>query len=77
MCKKFLFVEKSLGGVRMIRESQAKKKSTSAELFFVPFQRIHIGEFVPMRHVMEDKETPLPFHYLDLLETQGKHFSLN
>uniref|UniRef100_A0A914EH59 J domain-containing protein n=1 Tax=Acrobeloides nanus TaxID=290746 RepID=A0A914EH59_9BILA len=61
------------GSVRMIRESQTKKKITSAELFFVPFQRVHIGEFVPMQHIMEDKETPLPFHYLDRLETQGGH----
>ncbi|KAH7724462.1 DnaJ domain-containing protein [Aphelenchoides avenae] len=60
------------GGVRLIRESQKKKGYTAAEIFFVPFHRIHLSEFVPMRHIMEDKETPLPFHYLDTLETQGK-----
>lgn len=60
-----------LGGVRLIRESQKKKGYTAAEVFFVPFHRIHLSEFVPMRHIMEDKETPLPFHYLDTLETQG------
>lgn len=26
-----------------------------------------------MRHYLEDKETPLPFHYLDALDTQGAH----
>ncbi|KAI6187885.1 J domain-containing protein [Aphelenchoides besseyi] len=43
------------------------------EFYFVPFDRVHIGEFIPMRYFMEDKETPLPFHYLDALETQGGH----
>lgn len=55
----------------MIRESQKRKNCTSAEIFFVPFQRINISEFIPLRILMEDKETPLPFHYLDTLETQG------
>uniref|UniRef100_A0A914ID20 J domain-containing protein n=1 Tax=Globodera rostochiensis TaxID=31243 RepID=A0A914ID20_GLORO len=59
------------GAVRHIRESQKKKKITSAELFFVPFQRINLSEFIPIRFYMEDKDTPLPFHYLDTLETQG------
>uniref|UniRef100_A0A915DYH9 J domain-containing protein n=1 Tax=Ditylenchus dipsaci TaxID=166011 RepID=A0A915DYH9_9BILA len=61
------------GGVRLIRESQKKKSATSAEIFFVPFQRINISEFIPIRTLMEDKETPLPFHYLDTLETEGSH----
>lgn len=74
------------GGVRYIRESQKKKGCTSAELFFLPFQRINLSEFIPIKFVkkckkkklklffrfyMEDKDTPLPFHYLDTLETQG------
>ncbi|KAL3077515.1 hypothetical protein niasHS_012221 [Heterodera schachtii] len=59
------------GAVRHIRESQKKKKYTSAELFFVPFQRINISEFIPIRFYMEDKDTPLPFHFLDTLETHG------
>ena len=25
---------------------------------------------------MEDKDTPLPFHYLDTLETQGQHLTV-
>jgi len=37
------------GGVRYIRESQKKKNCTSAELFFVPFQRINLSEFIPIR----------------------------
>jgi hypothetical protein len=60
------------GGVRYIRESQKRKNLTSAEIFFVPFQRVQIGEFVPMRVILEDKETPLPFHYLDTLEAASK-----
>ncbi|KAI6201157.1 J domain-containing protein [Aphelenchoides besseyi] len=63
------------GGVRMIRESQKRKKDVCAEFYFVPFDRVHIGEFIPMRYFMEDKETPLPFHYLDALETQGIPYS--
>uniref|UniRef100_A0A0N5BXS3 J domain-containing protein n=1 Tax=Strongyloides papillosus TaxID=174720 RepID=A0A0N5BXS3_STREA len=59
------------GGVRQIQESQKKKNCTSAELFYVPFDRIHIGEFVPLKHFMEDKETPITFHYLDALEPRG------
>lgn len=59
------------GGVRYIRESQKKKNCTSAELFFLPFDRINISEFIPIKFYMEDKETPLPFHFLDTLETQG------
>ncbi|CAJ0942147.1 unnamed protein product, partial [Mesorhabditis belari] len=58
------------GGVRMIQESQKKKSCTQADMYFVPFQKINIGEFNPMKHHMEDKDTPLVFHYLDLLETQ-------
>ncbi|KAI1717121.1 dnaJ domain-containing protein [Ditylenchus destructor] len=61
------------GAVRLIRESQKKKKETSAEIFFVPFERVNISEFIPIRVLMEDKETPLPFHYLDTLEKQGAH----
>jgi len=61
------------GGVRLIRESQRKKNFTSAEIFFVPFDRISISEFIPMKFFMEDKDTPLPFHFLDTLETHGAH----
>lgn len=57
----------------MIREGQKKKNQVVAEFFFVPFQRVHIGEFIPMRFYLEDKDTPLPFHYLDALETEGGH----
>ncbi|KAI6176696.1 DnaJ domain protein [Aphelenchoides bicaudatus] len=61
------------GGARIITESQKKKKDVAAELYFVPFERVNVAEFVPMRHYLEDKETPLPFHYLDAIETQGGH----
>uniref|UniRef100_A0A0N4ZPL6 J domain-containing protein n=1 Tax=Parastrongyloides trichosuri TaxID=131310 RepID=A0A0N4ZPL6_PARTI len=59
------------GCVRQIQESQKKRNCTSAELFYVPFDRVHIGEFVPLKHFMEDKETPITFHYLDALEPRG------
>ncbi|CAD5221460.1 unnamed protein product [Bursaphelenchus xylophilus] len=59
------------GGVRMIREGQKKKSSVTAEFYFVPFPRVHIGEFIPMKFYLEDKDTPLTFHYLDALESEG------
>jgi len=37
------------GSVRDIKESQKRKHCTSAELFFLPFQRIEIPEFSPMQ----------------------------
>jgi hypothetical protein len=55
-----------------MRESQKKKSVTSAEIFFVPFQRVQISEFVPMKVLLEDKDTPLPFYYLESLETIGE-----
>ncbi|PAV60467.1 hypothetical protein WR25_10593 [Diploscapter pachys] len=58
------------GAVRMIKESQKKKHFTQADMFFVPFPVANIEEFAPMKHMMEDKETPLPFHYLSTLESQ-------
>ncbi|EYB84276.1 hypothetical protein Y032_0320g2399 [Ancylostoma ceylanicum] len=61
------------GGVRMIQESQKKKSGTQAEMFFVPFTIANLGEFVPMKFHMEDRDTPLTFHYLDTLETQVAH----
>ena len=61
------------GGARIITESQKRKKDVAAELYFVPFERVNVGEFVPIRHFLEDKETPMPFHYLDAIETQGGH----
>ncbi|KAK6740145.1 hypothetical protein RB195_008550 [Necator americanus] len=61
------------GGVRMIQESQKKKAGTQAEMFFVPFTIANLGEFVPMKFHMEDRDTPLTFHYLDTLETQVAH----
>ncbi|KAE9420233.1 hypothetical protein Angca_009490, partial [Angiostrongylus cantonensis] len=61
------------GAVRMIQESQKKKSGTQAEMFFVPFTIANLGEFVPMKFHMEDRETPLAFHYLDTLETQVTH----
>ncbi|KAK5975803.1 DNaJ domain (Prokaryotic heat shock protein) [Trichostrongylus colubriformis] len=62
------------GGVRMIQESQKKKSAgTQAEMFFVPFTIANLGEFVPLKFHMEDRDTPLAFHYLDTLETQVAH----
>ncbi|KAJ1372887.1 hypothetical protein KIN20_035180 [Parelaphostrongylus tenuis] len=61
------------GAVRMIQESQKKKSGTQAEMFFVPFTIANLGEFVPMKFHMEDRDTPLAFHYLDTLETQVTH----
>ncbi|KAI6212854.1 hypothetical protein M3Y94_00078300 [Aphelenchoides besseyi] len=59
------------GGIRMIRESQKQRTDVSAEFYFVPFDRVHIEEFVPIRHFNEDKETPSLFHHLDALETEA------
>ncbi|VDM47619.1 unnamed protein product [Toxocara canis] len=61
------------GGVRIIQESNKRKGCTVAELFFVPFNRANLSEFIPMKFYMEDKETPLSFHLLDTLETVGAH----
>ncbi|TKR77602.1 hypothetical protein L596_018537 [Steinernema carpocapsae] len=61
------------GGVRIMQESMKKKTCTCADIYFVPFQRVNISEFIPMKYYMDDKETPLPFHYLDTLETVGSH----
>ncbi|CAI4231078.1 unnamed protein product [Auanema sp. JU1783] len=58
------------GGVRMIQESRKKKSGTQAEMFFMPQTISNLGEFVPMKFHLEDKDTPLTFHYLDTLETQ-------
>ncbi|CAI5445813.1 unnamed protein product [Caenorhabditis angaria] len=59
------------GGVRLIQESQKRGKSgTQADMFFVPYTIANIGEFNAMKYHLEDKETPLPFHYLDTFETQ-------
>lgn len=44
------------GGVRYIRESQKKKGCTSAELFFLPFQRINLSEFIPIKFVKNCKK---------------------
>ena len=63
----------NIGGVRLIRESQKKRNSTSAEIFFVPFKRANICEFIPLKFYIEDKETPLSFHTLDTLETESSH----
>lgn len=61
------------GGVRIIQESNKRKGCTAAEIFFVPFNRVNLSEFIPMKFYMEDKETPLPFHLLDTLEVVGAH----
>uniref|UniRef100_A0A0R3RXZ4 J domain-containing protein n=1 Tax=Elaeophora elaphi TaxID=1147741 RepID=A0A0R3RXZ4_9BILA len=61
------------GGVRIIQESNKRKGCTVAEIFFVPFNRANLSEFIPMKFYMEDKETPLPFHLLDTLEVVGAH----
>ncbi|KAI6199002.1 J domain-containing protein [Aphelenchoides besseyi] len=59
------------GGVRMIRESQKQRTDVCAEFYFVPFDRVHIDELVPIRNFNEDKETPLPFLHLEALETEA------
>ncbi|MCP9257157.1 Chaperone protein DnaJ [Dirofilaria immitis] len=61
------------GGVRIIQESNKRKGCTVAEIFFVPFNRANLSEFIPMKFYMEDKDTPLPFHLLDTLEVVGAH----
>ncbi|VDK69686.1 unnamed protein product [Anisakis simplex] len=61
------------GGVRLIQESNKRKGCTAAEFFFVPFNRANLSEFIPMKFLMEDKETPISFHLLDTLETVGSH----
>lgn len=55
------------------QESNKRKGCTVAEIFFVPFNRANLSEFIPMKFYMEDKETPLPFHLLDTLEVVGAH----
>lgn len=52
------------------QESQKRKSCTMASMFFVPQQIANLEEFVPMKFHMEDRETPLTFHYLDTLEAQ-------
>jgi DnaJ-domain-containing protein 1 len=70
---KLVLFERS-GGVRQIRESQKKGGSTtSAEIFFVPFQRVYIGEISPVQIMMHDKDAPPAFHFLDSLQTEGAH----
>uniref|UniRef100_A0A7E4VZC7 J domain-containing protein n=1 Tax=Panagrellus redivivus TaxID=6233 RepID=A0A7E4VZC7_PANRE len=61
------------GGVRVIQESQKKKGNTLAEIYFVPFTKNNLTEFIPMKFYMEDRDTPLTFHYLDSLQVQGGH----
>ncbi|CAI2348743.1 unnamed protein product [Caenorhabditis sp. 36 PRJEB53466] len=59
------------GGVRMIQESGKRGKSgTQADMFFVPYTVANIQEFNPMKYHLEDKETPIAFHYLDSFEMQ-------
>uniref|UniRef100_A0A0N5DC72 GRAM domain-containing protein n=1 Tax=Thelazia callipaeda TaxID=103827 RepID=A0A0N5DC72_THECL len=69
---KLVFFDKE-GGVRIIQESNKRKSCTMAEIFFVPFNRANLSDFVPVKFYMEDKETPLTFHLLDTLETVGAH----
>uniref|UniRef100_A0AC35TS64 J domain-containing protein n=1 Tax=Rhabditophanes sp. KR3021 TaxID=114890 RepID=A0AC35TS64_9BILA len=74
MSKFKLIIFDKEGGVRQIQESQKRKAYTSAELFYVPFKRVDISEFVPMKYYMEDKnkDIPIAFHYLDTLENQDQ-----
>lgn len=59
------------GGVRMIQESGRRGKSgTQADMFFIPHTVANIQEFNPMKYHLEDKETPIAFHYLDTFEMQ-------
>lgn len=49
-------------------ESSKKKKSTAADMYFVPFDRMQLSEFFPIKFFMDDKEVPLNFHLLDTFE---------
>lgn len=53
------------------QESNKRKGCTAAAIYFVPFDRANLSEFIPMKFYMEDKDTPLSFHLLDTLETVG------
>ena len=64
------------GAVRMMEESQKKKSHTVADLFFVPFTKNNLSEFIPMKFYMEDRDTPISFHFLDPLQAQGRGFSI-
>jgi hypothetical protein len=46
------------------------KKFTAAEFYFVPFDRANLSELFPLKF-MDDRETPLQFHFLDGLEPAG------
>uniref|UniRef100_A0A914XR76 J domain-containing protein n=1 Tax=Plectus sambesii TaxID=2011161 RepID=A0A914XR76_9BILA len=59
------------GGVRKIEESARRKHHTSAELYFVPFDRANMSELIPLKFYMDDKEVPVEFHLLDGLEPSG------
>lgn len=59
------------GGIRKMEDSQKKNKQTVADLFFVPFTKNNISEFIPLKFHMEDRDTPITFHYLDTLQVQG------
>lgn len=59
--------------MRLIRESEKKKYGTTAEIFFVPFQLIHVGEFNQFKFIMDKKTTPMEFHSLDEIETIAAH----
>lgn len=82
--EEYLLLINCLGGARIITESQKRKKDVSAELYFVPFERVNVGEFIPMRHYLEDKEVStfscifkFPMFYRHLCHstiwTQSKH----
>lgn len=62
------------GAVRMMEESQKKKSYTVADLFFVPFTKNNLSEFIPMKFYMEDRDTPISFHFLDAIQAQGRGF---
>jgi len=59
------------GCVRKIEESAGRKKFTSAEMYFVPFDRANMSELIPLKFYMDDKDVPVEFHLLDGLEPSG------
>lgn len=54
--------------MRLIRESCKKKYNSTADIFFVPFKRIHINELNKLNFLMEKKESPFELHTLDETE---------
>ncbi|PAA57856.1 hypothetical protein BOX15_Mlig012775g1 [Macrostomum lignano] len=72
------------GGVRTIEEScrssAGRPSGTHADMFLVPFDRMHLSELFPLRFLQEDKDTPISFYLLHMYEpahsislNPGKH----